>query len=282
LVTAVVDIFSKVFDGLVAPFGGSAGWALFVLSVLIGIGMLLLFKVSTNQKRLENAKRVLLGHIYEMGLFQENLGVILKIQRDLALANLRYLSVSLPALVVLLIPLVPILFQLESRFAHRPFKANEISLLTVQVAPEQTAQLDEIALEAPDGVAVETWPVRDYEQGTAVWRLRVLEPGRHVLKVTTPGGASCSKELVASGELPRIAPARERGGWLKALMHPAEPPLPADSPIESISLDTPERLTRYAGVLLPDFGFLPRWLVAFCVFSLVFGFALKDVFQVKI
>jgi hypothetical protein len=63
---------------------------------------------------------------------------------------------------------------------------------------------------------------------------------------------------------------------------PGESPLPQDSPVESIAIDTPEREIRYAGVLLPAILILPPWLVAFCVFSLFFGFALKDVFRVKI
>jgi hypothetical protein len=275
------NLMNSIFDQLVRPFGGSAAWAMLSLSIVVGIAMLLLFKVSTNQQRLTAVKRPLLGLVYELGLFQDNLGVLLKIQWDLARANLRYLLATLPALVAILIPLVPILVQLDSRFAHRPFQPQDRTLVTVQVAEGQTDLLDDLALTASAGVAVETLPVRDFQQGIAVWRVRVLQSGRHELTVTAPGRGSWTKKLEADGGLPRLATRSERAGWHHALLNPAEPPLPKDGPLDGISLELPERRTRYAGVAIPSIWFMPRWLVAFTIFSLAFGIALKDVFHVK-
>ena len=95
------------------------------VSVLTAIWALLLFKVTTRQKKLTTVVRDrLFGHIYEMGLYQDHLGVMGRIQRDLAWANLRYLGLTLPALLVLTVPMVITLAQLDSRFAHRPLTAG--------------------------------------------------------------------------------------------------------------------------------------------------------------
>lgn len=273
--TFIADLMNGLFDLLIAPFGGAAAWAMFFISVLTGVVMLLLFKVSTNQNRLVVAKRRLLGHIYEMGLYQDNLKVLVKIQRDLALANLRYLRVTFPALLVIIIPIFLILAQLDSRFAHRPFHPDETTLVTVLVAPDHGGLLNDLSLAAPAGVTVETMPVRDHQALTATWRIRILAAGEHELVVSGPGGESWSKRLEAGGGLPRLAGTKERAGINHLLFNPGEKPLPRDGALREITLRLPERHTRYAGVPM-------HWLVAFCVFSLLFGLALKDIFRVKI
>ena len=75
---------------------------------------------------------------------------------------------------------------------------------------------------------------------------------------TNPSGGSASRVSIAT-----------------ALFNPAEPPLPKDSPLESIALDLPARATRYAGVPM-------HWLVAFCVFSILGGLAAKPLIRVEI
>jgi hypothetical protein len=266
---------NKLFDLLFAPFGSAAAWAMFVVSVVTGVIMLLLFKVSTNQTRLVEAKRRLLGHIYEMGLYQESLRVLFRIQRDLALANLRYLRVTFPALLVIIVPIILIIAQLDARFAHRPFQVQETTLVTAKVASAQDALLDQLTLSSPGGLTVETMPVRDHLEGTATWRIRIEATGDYQLTVAAPGVGNWTKRLYADNGLPRLASTRERATWHQALFNPGEKPLPSDSPLAEITLDLPDRHTRYAGLGM-------HWLVAFCVFSLLFGIALKDVFKVKI
>jgi hypothetical protein len=270
------DFMNSLFDLLCAPFGSSAAWAMLAISLLSGVVMLLLFKVSTNQQRLDAAKRKIMGHLYEMGLYQDHLGILMRIQGNFALANLRYLGVTLPALVFLLPVIVLILAQLDSRFAHRPFLPGEATLLTATLDHEQEGLLEQLDLAAPAGVTVESLPVRDHRARTATWRLRVQAVGHFELILSLPDGRQWTKKLVADGDgLPRLAETREKPGWHHALLNPAEVPLPPAAPLESVNLKLPGRQTRYAGLSL-------HWLLAFCLFSLLFGISLKDVFRVKI
>ena len=91
----------------------------------------------------------------------------------------------------------------------------------------------------------------------------------------TAGDRRWSKRLSAGDGLPRMASTREKAGWHYLLFNPAEEPLPRSAPLLSIELDLPDRHTRYL-------GFEAHWLLAFCVISLIFGFAVKDIFKVKI
>lgn len=278
----LAGLMNRLFDLLCAPFGGAAAWAMAVLSVLLGALLLLLFKATTNQQALAAARGRLFGHLYELGLYQEDLRVMLRVQGDLAAANLRYLSRSLPAVLPLVVVVLLVLPQLQARWEHRPLRPGEAALVTATVAPGQEALLNELRLEAPAGVRVETVPVRDRQARTAQWRVRVERPGRHDLAVRAGSadaagavGAAWTKRLEAAGGLPRIAAVRERAGFKQALLNPAEAPLPKDAPLASIALGTAPRETRYAGVPM-------HWLVAFCLLSIVGGLALKPALKVEI
>lgn len=272
--TLIAKLMNGLFDLLTTPFGGSAEWAVFVLSLLVGLVMLLLFKAATNQDKLVAARQVLIGRIYEMGLFQDHLGVLMKIQRDLALANLRYLRYSFPALLVLLVPTLLILAQMDARYGHRPFQPGEKTLVTVTVEPGQHMLLRDLTLDAPAGLTVEAGPLGNVQELSVSWRVRIDAEGRHELAVVLPAGQRVSKLLVVGEGTPRLAGKRERESLMRTLLNPAEDPLPGGLPVEAIAVNLPARDLHFAGLGI-------HWLVALCVFSLMFGLAVKDLFKVR-
>jgi hypothetical protein len=275
--TFFADLMNGIFDLGLGPFGDRAAWAMVAVAAVSGVLLLLLFKLSTDQQRLVLARRRLMGHIYEIGLYKDELGVMLRIQRDLAAANLRYLSITLPALVVLTIPVILILAQLDARIDHRPLHAGEASLVTARLLPAHADLLNDLQLQVSDGIELETYPVRDARDLTATWRIRVraADSARpQQVRVVLPDDRGWSKHVPTGDGLTGLATLRRHAGLGQVLFHPTERPLPADSPLADVSLELPEREVTYAGIGM-------NWLVAFCVFSLLIGLALKDVFKVK-
>ena len=268
----LVDVISRLFDLLAGAVGGSAPLLMLVVSVVTAVWALKLFQVVTPQARLAGVKDRLLGHIYEMGMYQGHLRVVGRIQGDLAKANLRYLSLTLPALVALTIPMVLTLGQLDSRFSHRPFAPGESTVLSIRLT--ETADLPLVRLDVPEGIAVTAGPVRDAVAGTASWRLEVLQAGRHTVNVMAADRTLGSRELAAAGELPPLGEA-SKPGWLHRVLYPGAPPLPTDGTLQAMTLELPRRQTRYLGLELD-------WLVAFMVISLLAGLALKDPLKVSI
>jgi hypothetical protein len=273
--TIVATATNALFDLLTAPFGAHAGLAVFVLSLLVGVAMLLLFKATTDQDRLVAARGVLTGRLYELGLYQDHLGVLFRIQRDLAVANLRYLRWSLPALAAMIVPMVLILAQLDARFGHRPFQPGETTLVTVRLADDQRALARDLILTPPAGVTVDARPVRDPGAGAVTWRVKVGAAGSGDLVIGLPDGRTVAKRLVAGEGAPRLARVRERESLRRVFLNPAEAPLPGDQPVVSVALILPARDLVYAGVRT-------NWLVALIVFSLLFGIAVKDVLRVRL
>ncbi|MFQ5743411.1 MAG: hypothetical protein ACE5HV_07465, partial [Acidobacteriota bacterium] len=64
-------------------------------------------------------------------------------------------------------------------------------------------------------------------------------------------------------------------GFLDQLLNPSEPPLPPSSPVESISLDYPEREVSLL-------GWKTHWLVVFFILTMVVAFALRKPFDISL
>src|ERR1017187_846465 len=91
-------------------------WAMLILlvvSVLAGIGMLGVFRSTTNQEGIRQAKRRIQAHLYEMRLFPDEPVLMMQAQRGLLAANVRYISLMLVPALVLLAPMLLILGQLQ-------------------------------------------------------------------------------------------------------------------------------------------------------------------------
>lgn len=270
---AIGSAVSGFFDLMLGPLAGRPALAMVAVSVFSAIWALLLFKAVTPQRRLEQVRDGLFGHIYEMGLYQDRLGVLARIQGDLARANLRYLLLTLPALLALTAPMVLTLAQLDSRFAHRPLVPGESTVFSLRMSDETTVRTRDLVLEAPDGVVVDAGPVRDPADHAVAWRLRAVRPGDHELIVRMQEH-ELARRVVPVGDGLERANEHNRGEWYAPLLTPGAQPLPASSLIEEMTLRLPARTTKYLGVEMD-------WLVAFMVFSLLAGLALKDVLRVS-
>jgi len=264
-VTWLLHLATRIGDWLAAPFGDHAAWALVVFSILFAAGALLLFKVSTRQRQLAAARGRLIGRLYEAALYQTSLAVILRVQAGVLRANLRYLAFALPAVAALVLPLLLVIPQLETRLGRRPLEVGETALVTATVAdPAAVARLE---LEDSPGARVEAGPVRDRAGSTVTWRVRAVEAGAHDLKLM---GAEAPLRLpvpVAVPGLPAVSSARHRAFWPRLLHDPASEPLRTEA-VSRVSLSLPERHLAVAGVPM-------HWLVAFSLIAIVAGLLLR-------
>ncbi|MCB1182347.1 hypothetical protein KDM41_02865 [bacterium] len=271
---ALNTAMTRLFDLVIGPLAGRPAVALAVVSVLTAVWALLLFKAVTPQRTLERVRDRLFGHIYEMGLYPDHLRVVARIQGDLARANLRYLSLTLPALVALTIPMLLTLGQLDARYSHRPLAPGEETVFTVTLADGAAADLADVRLDVPEGVTVTAGPVRDHGAGELAWRLRVDREGDLPLVVRRGDAELVGRTLPVGGGLRPVGES-SRSDWLHGLLFPGAPVLPSGGPVADATLLLPTREVAYLGVGLP-------WLVAFMIFSLVGGLALKDLLRVSL
>ena len=247
-------------------------WALIWVSLLTGILMLWIFGKVSDQKSIKKVKDRIRGNLIGVRLFQNELGVVMRLQGKILRDTLTYMKYSLIPMLILMIPVILILIQLNLRFSVRPLEPGKPAIVKVKV--RDGVDLKSISLKTPEGIVVETPGVKIPSEREIAWRIRPEQEGDYFLDFST-GKNSLSKELVVGSRWGAISAVRTGKSVLEMLLWPGEAPLEASSPIESIEIN-------YSSLPILVFGWDLHWLVLFFVLSIVFGFAFKDLFGVQI
>jgi uncharacterized membrane protein (DUF106 family) len=270
------SLFGKIFALLLQPFRSFNPWVgMAVISLITGLLMLLIFKYTSNQKGIRRTKDRIKAHLLEMRLYKDSLSTTLKAQGGILKANLRYMSYSLIPLMVMIVPVLLILIQLNFWFNYSPLQTGESVLLKVTLKPEYNPMEIDLQLQPSPAFVEEVPALRIEEENEIDWRLSFTESGTHSL-ILLVGDERLEKSVtVGDGRIQRLSPLRVRRNVFQELLYPAEPPLPQDSPVIAIEV-------IYATQGLDLFGFSIHWLIAFFVLSVIFGFSFKGVFGVDI
>jgi hypothetical protein len=269
------SILTAVFDVLLARLGHGRPWFDLVLwPVFGGIVALLVIKAVSNQAGITRAKNFIQVHLLEIVLFRDNLRVVLPATAKALGYNLQYLGYNIVPMLVMIVPMTAILVQLVSHYAYAPLEVGSTATLVVELDRHVGGvKTSEVSLELPAGVELDAPPVRGAGQ-TVAWRLRLTEPGDHVLKIHA-GAAVEEKLLSVGGGARKVSVLRTKS--VEAILYPAEAVPAADSPVASIAI-----MERHDQPL----GLLPRGesgiLLWFFGVSLLAGFVLKDLFGVTL
>jgi hypothetical protein len=166
--------------------------------------------------------------------------------------------------------------QLGIRYANAPFRAGDISIVTVKLDAGVLPTESGIDLLPGVGYRVLSPALRIDAARTIEWRVQAQLPGRHALSFVTPGGM-VNKQFAVGPErrVGTIGAVRARAGSWDAFLYPSEPPLGRDLSVAAIRLQYPPRELRFFGVNV-------NWLIAFFVISLAAGYALKGVFGIDV
>jgi uncharacterized membrane protein (DUF106 family) len=269
-------LMNRLFDFFLLPFRSLSAWVgLIFISLLTGLLMLFIFRWTSNQTGIRKVKDKIKAHLLELRLFKDSMEVTLKAQGQILRANLRYIAFSAKPMLVMIIPLLLILSQLNAWFGYRALNVGEAALLKVRLEAEMNLLELEWSLDTPPAVAVETPPLRIEQDREVDWRIRAQEAGQFNITIKM-GGQSVSKAVIIAGSrLSRISPLRVKRSLWGEFLNPGEKPLTASSPVKSIEVTYPARRMNLLGVRL-------HWLIAYFALSIIFGFALKRPFRVEI
>ncbi len=259
-----------VVDLIQAPLAGLPAWVgVVVWSVPVGVFALLVFKWTSNQERIADVKRRIAASLFEIRLFNDDLRAIARAQGEILRHVVVYQALALKPMLFILPPLVLLMVQLHAFYGFRSPRPDEALVLTARFEPA-TSRPD-VELELPPGVVSDTPGVWATDHGELTWRLRVVEPGLHELRLHS-GDETWSKTVTSSERVVRLSPVRPDGSFFGQLEWPSEPPLPATGAVREIDLDYPDARFemwpfssewRYA------------WMVAFFVLTMVVAVALR-------
>jgi hypothetical protein len=282
---AVNRIVTAVFDVLLAPLEAlGPEFALIVVSGIFGVAALFVFKFISNQKGIKAAKDKIKGHMIEIRIYQDDLGLVTRAIGKVMLRNLQYVTYNLLPFVPLAIPFVFVLAQFVTRygFAPLPVETQQASLLAgagtmveVECADGHAADVAGLVIEYPDFIAPLSKPVRAPTVGRAYQEVVATAPGRGAITVALADGTRVTKEIVAGGDAPRMMQP-ERVGGLMAALWPAEDAFESGSAVSRISFVYPDASLRW----MPDGAF--GVIVAFLIASIAFGLAAMKPLRVQI
>lgn len=280
---SVIVYLQRAMDLVMVPLDRlGPAWSILVSSTVITALGLVVYKYTSNQEGIKTAKDRIKGHFFEVWLYIDDLGSIVRAQGGIFSNGGRYLGYALVPLLVMLLPVLVILVNLEYRYGIRPLQPGEEFILKVALQGSAESDLDQLRLDLPAGVHLLAGPVRIRERNPqtkerkveADWRLRADQAGAAVLQLQLGNRAPTAHTvLVAASGRPRLNPVRS-AELASALLDPPLEPLPAGSAFKAITVAYPEAEVSF-------FGWQSWWVWPFMAVMLIAAFALRGVIGVE-
>ncbi len=262
-VNTVNAILTAISEVILAPMKPWPLTALIVLSVVTGVAMTLGFRYTSNQTGLRRVADRAKAQLLCMRIFKDDLGVALGCQLDLLKAIGLRLWYSVPPMLVFIVPFVLILTQLALRYENRPLHRGESVIASIELAADQWKEHNDVRIQVPAGVTVETPPLRDEREHAVYWRLRLDEPTDGTLRWTV-GYHVVEKTFLGTDDDDRLCTVSVRrpgDGFWDRLLRPGEAGFDADSPVRGVDVRYPRRSTPIFGINVP-------WWATFLIVSM--------------
>ena len=270
------SIFGKIFDIIFLPFRSMSPWvAMIIVSFMTGLLMLFIFRFTSNQKEIKKVKNKIKAHLLELRLYKDSLSISLKAQGNILRCNLKYISYSAKPMLVMIIPIILILIQLNFWFGYESLAPGQKAIFKVKLKDNYNPLEIDLNVESSSGLTIETLPLRMEEENEINWRISAKEKGIHNINVILKGERVTKTVAVAQKPLSKISPIKIRRNFIDELLYPVEAPIKSDMPIKSLEITYPTK-----GMNL--FGWHIHWLIIYFALSIIFGFAFKGILKIEI
>jgi len=268
----------KIIDLMFAPFAKLAPvWGMAFATLVVTAFALVVYKYTSSQKGIKKAKEKIKAHFVEVWLYIDDPVLILKAQAGIFANGAKYLGYALVPLVIMFLPVLVILINMEHRYHYRAFEPGETFLLKVKISPQAPDWMNSVKLELPDGLEMDAPVLRIQEQDKfreTDFRLKVNAKTREPVKIKVADNPPVEVVVKTdSSENPRFSPIIANG-FSSNFWHPSLITLNPQSQIEKIEINYPEA----------DFNFLgwkTYWVLPMIILMFVFAFALKPIIKVE-
>jgi len=274
LITRINTFMNILFSLLRRPMEVLPAWfSLTVISVMLGILLLLLFKYTSNQNTISRVRDKIKADLLAMKLFRDNLFVVLKCQLNIFFSALLLLVYSTPSVIIMAFPFCLILGQLGVWYQVRPLKVNEEAVVIMQLSGSTNNPLPEVSLMPSDSIEITVGPVKVPSRRQVYWNIRTVHPGTHQLLFRVEDKQFRKTLSVGTGFMP-VSIKRPSLSVTELILFPAEKPFTKTSPVRSIEIAYPHRSGPITGS--------DRWIISLMVLSMLSALATKRLFRVQI
>jgi uncharacterized membrane protein (DUF106 family) len=265
---------TQFFNLILRPFeNGHAYAGMILVSVITGTVMLFLFKLTSNQEAMKEVKAKISAYFLEMRLYKEDASVVMASQRRILRANMGYMKLALIPALVMFVPVVLIMVQLNLRYAQTGFKPGDAAMVKVKVEKGMDVVRNTLSMTTDQGVEKASPAVRIPSLGEADWKVRLTDGGVHDLTLETATGKFVVPVYATSRLIPIYRTFKKNSFW-ETVLNPGAPRIPDGMAIESVEIKYPEMSFDWGVIKL-------SWLWSFLVISMAFGVILKFIFGVE-
>lgn len=263
--------FLKVGSFVLGPFVSYPLLGLIGASVLAGIVLLVLYGRVSAQDKLYQVKRNIYGAMLEAVLFRHDIKTSLAAQLRMLLGGGKYFLLAVPPLLILAVPCIIFLGQLNFYFGSRPAKVSEPLMVSLKVTNPEEVFGVELLPDDPAQLEVSN-PVRVQEERETFYRLTPKASGALKLTIRNSEGEEVHDALMVSERKDGFSPFAYRSFWMSWL-YPTFSELPKG--VERLSV-------LYEPAYYTVFGMNLHWLLLFFVASLISGLLAAKVFKIEI
>ncbi len=168
----------------VTDLGAGALLGIALASLVTAAVALLVMRRWSDQVAIARTKAQAQAHLLEFRLFMDDPRQVLRSQRDLIVDNLRLMRLLLPAFLILALPMVIAMWQLDALYGRAPLRIGEAAVVS--------AESRQRSIIAPDAVKVETKAVYIQAEQQTSWRIRPSRATSGTLRV-----GSAERRIVA-------------------------------------------------------------------------------------
>lgn len=271
----VNNILTAIHDLLLGWLGvTSPAWGLLIVSAVIGVVLLVLFRYTSNQDAIGRTRDKTTAALLAIWLFKDDLRATLRAQGQLFAYSGKMLVHMIRPLAIMIIPMALFFVQLSLRYEYRPVLPGERLIVSLELREPGDLQTVNMTPEPSDDLRVLAPALRLRNSARVEWAVTADTPGTHELQVQA-GDQTLAVPIVASGELQRICWRIPGTGLWDQFLHPGVAPLPDDGPIIGVDIRYPVRTTEILGMDI-------HWVFSVIIISTVFALLFKPFFKVKL
>jgi len=277
----ILAFINQVFDILFAPLPFlDPILFLGLLAFISAIVILYIFKKVSNQGKIKFHKNRIIGYILEINLYRDDFGQIISSLLNVLKHNMFYLRYVITPLLVIMIPMIPVMMQINNRLGYMPLNKNEQFIIRIELDKDLAANmphiLEKIICETSEGIHIETPPLRVVSEASIFWRARILNSNRlQYIHLKIEGVKEIlEKQIVTNSEIRSFTSQKTKRSLWNSLLYGAEDPIPETFPVQLVSVSY--RPARYSFLFLNSDP-----IMLFFIFTLCFGLIIKPFIGVR-
>jgi len=230
-------------------------WAIVIISFLISLMIVVIYKLVTNQTEMKKLKEEQKEYQKRLKSLKSNPEEMMKVQKEAMKKNMAYMKHSFKPTLITFIPIILIFGWMNGHLAFEPIYPNEAYSVTATFDDDLTGEAELIV---DEGTELRSEAKQKINEDTT-WNLK-SDIGEHFLTVKVEQDEQTKKVLITE-ELKYEEP-------ISVYQH---------SGIKSISINYNK--LRPAGEF-SLFGWQPGWLGWYIIFSLVFSMGLRKLLKI--